>query len=465
MQFPSRSERYYAIGLLVLGLSSPVLAKTQDAPPQKIPRPVVLPDPLEGVMAVVPSPLPAIPDDPPPCEGAMFDLPLVIEPPDIIIVEVLEALPGRPISGERLIRSDGTISLGFYGSVHVRGLTLDQAKVKIIHHLRQFLSDQTLGLKRFELEAIDNDDLAMPAARVPAANEVVPGRNPFDKTNVVPPGADSPPTGQKPDQEARNLDHARRSPRERRPEPRMTRDGHRPGPPPHRSRPAVRPTAFQDPKADAPINDPKPPAENKPAEVVEIEVQGVMVEVDPVKSDRVFVDIAAHNTHTYFVQGDVGSPGRLPFTGKETVLDAMNYAGGMVPTAEPADIHLYRPARGGKPTKDYLINYEAILKGDAKANLQIFPNDRLFVGRNAVVKKTIQIDRAMAPIQSILAASLQNASTMKGVVEANGSSRTLRQLFDYLWNLPGGTANNFDLKSYLEAVTNQPESKTTAVPH
>src|SRR5712671_6344345 len=44
-----------------------------------------------------PIPPPAIPDDPPPHEGAMFDYPQTIAPPDLILVEVLETLPGRPI--------------------------------------------------------------------------------------------------------------------------------------------------------------------------------------------------------------------------------------------------------------------------------------------------------------------------------------------------------------------------------
>ena len=50
-----------------------------------------------------PHPLPPIPDDPPPHEGAMISLPHVVEPPDLILIEVLDALPGRPISGERLV--------------------------------------------------------------------------------------------------------------------------------------------------------------------------------------------------------------------------------------------------------------------------------------------------------------------------------------------------------------------------
>ena len=69
----------------------------------------------------------------------------VVEPPDLIIVEVLEALPGRPISGERLVRPDGKISLGFYGEIYVAGLTIE-IKEKVIKHLQKHLSDETLGL-------------------------------------------------------------------------------------------------------------------------------------------------------------------------------------------------------------------------------------------------------------------------------------------------------------------------------
>lgn len=72
--------------------------------------------------------------------------PYVVEPPDLLIVEVLETLPGRPISGERLVRPDGTVSLGFYGDVYVTGLTLDQIKAKIVLHLRHWLTDNALGL-------------------------------------------------------------------------------------------------------------------------------------------------------------------------------------------------------------------------------------------------------------------------------------------------------------------------------
>jgi polysaccharide biosynthesis/export protein len=70
----------------------------------------------------------------------------VVEPTDLLIVEVLEALPGRPLSGERLVRPDGTISLGFYGEVHVAGLTLPEIKEKVVLHLRKYLDDEVLDL-------------------------------------------------------------------------------------------------------------------------------------------------------------------------------------------------------------------------------------------------------------------------------------------------------------------------------
>src|SRR5204863_2266894 len=65
----------------------------------------------------------------------------VVEPPDLLLVEVLEALPGRPISGERLVRPDGKITLGFYGEIYVAGLTTDEIKEKIVLHLRKHLHD------------------------------------------------------------------------------------------------------------------------------------------------------------------------------------------------------------------------------------------------------------------------------------------------------------------------------------
>ena len=102
----------------------------------------------------------------------------VVEPPDLILVEVLEALPGRPISGERLVRPDGKISLGLYGDVYVAGLTLPEVKEKIILHLRKFLHDDNLGLIKVD------EETGEPMTR-PRTGELRPRSNPATPTGCL----------------------------------------------------------------------------------------------------------------------------------------------------------------------------------------------------------------------------------------------------------------------------------------
>jgi RNA polymerase sigma factor (sigma-70 family) len=193
----------------------------------------------------------------------------VVEPPDILLVEVLEALPGRAITGERLVRPDGRISLGFYGEVYVAGLTIAQVKEKVIEHLRKWLTDEALGL--------------------------------------------------------------------------VASDGQKPAP------------------------------------------------VAPADSTRVMVDVAAYNSKFYYVQGDVGSPGRLHVTGSETVLDGINFAGGLLPTADPKQIRLVRPGPPGARGEQSLpVDLDAIVKrGDPTTNYQLMPGDRLIVARAAATEPPV----------------------------------------------------------------------------
>jgi polysaccharide biosynthesis/export protein len=70
----------------------------------------------------------------------------VVEPPDLLYLRLEEGLPGRPIEGERLVRPDGTISIGWYGDLDVAGLTVDEIKTRVIGLLRKFIRDEYLGL-------------------------------------------------------------------------------------------------------------------------------------------------------------------------------------------------------------------------------------------------------------------------------------------------------------------------------
>lgn len=186
----------------------------------------------------------------------------VVEPPDVLDVEVRGDLSGRPISGERLVRPDGKISLGFYGELQVAGLTTLEIKEKLIRHLRQFLSDESLGLKK--------------------------------------------------------------------------------------------------------------------------EQQKEVVEVAPRDSALVTVTVQSFNSKGYYVQGEIAKPGRYPMTGNETVLDAINQAGGLLATTVHMNIRLVRPAPPGACCEEtFPVDLSAIVNnGDASTNYQLMPGDRLLVMRD-----------------------------------------------------------------------------------
>jgi polysaccharide export outer membrane protein len=189
----------------------------------------------------------------------------IVEPPDFILVEVLEALPGRPISGARLVRPDGTISLGFYGDVHVAGLNLREVKEKVIHLLVKHLTEEQLGL--------------------------------------------------------------------------------------------VEP-------------DPEDPGHAKP--------------VAPADSSRVYVDLETCNSKFYYVVGQVQLPGRFPCTGRETVLDAINFAGGLIPRTKASELRLVRPPPpGARGQQVWKVDYSRIVnEGDHTTNYQLLPGDQLIVPRD-----------------------------------------------------------------------------------
>ena len=105
-----------------------------------------------------------------------------------------------------------------------------------------------------------------------------------------------------------------------------------------------------------------------------------------------------------------------------------------LPTAEPKDIRLVRPGRDGKPAKIYKVDLEAIReRGDVTSNYQLFPGDRLIVGRNDAVKKTIQVDRLAAGMQSVISAISQESSLLRSLKTTSPENHEaiLKDLVDF----------------------------------
>ncbi len=127
------------------------------------------------------------------------------------------------------------------------------------------------------------------------------------------------------------------------------------------------------------------------------------------------MDVTAYNSKNYYIYGWVNSPGRLPVTGGETVLDALNFAGGLCHGADTSKIRIMRSFPKGSPVQILPVDYDEITTGtDPSTNYQIVPNDRLVVpGAPSAQTPEKTAGRALEPRQD-LPGSLQAISQYAG---------------------------------------------------
>ncbi|HEY2786556.1 MAG TPA: polysaccharide biosynthesis/export family protein [Fimbriiglobus sp.] len=64
----------------------------------------------------------------------------------VVTVSLDQTRAGQLVRGQHLVRGDGTVGLGAYGSVSVLGLTLPQAKLAIEKHLQQYFQAPEISL-------------------------------------------------------------------------------------------------------------------------------------------------------------------------------------------------------------------------------------------------------------------------------------------------------------------------------
>jgi polysaccharide export outer membrane protein len=67
--------------------------------------------------------------------------PYRIEPLEVLLIQAAKPLPGEPIVGPYVVTPEGRINLGYsYGSVRVQGLTIDEAQAAVRKHLALVLT-------------------------------------------------------------------------------------------------------------------------------------------------------------------------------------------------------------------------------------------------------------------------------------------------------------------------------------
>jgi polysaccharide biosynthesis/export protein len=81
----------------------------------------------------------------------------VLEAPDVVQFEVFGLKKGaQPVNGEFMVRPDGTVALGAYGSVLVSGMTLDAARAAVAKHLAKHAHEKDGPQVRATVTAINS---------------------------------------------------------------------------------------------------------------------------------------------------------------------------------------------------------------------------------------------------------------------------------------------------------------------
>lgn len=78
-----------------------------------------------------------------------------------------------------------------------------------------------------------------------------------------------------------------------------------------------------------------------------------------------------------FLVGQVGKPGAFPLNGNESVLQLLTRAGGLSVFADRSNIRVVR--RDRDKVTEYIVDYDAIIKGDLRQDVLLRPGDRIIV--------------------------------------------------------------------------------------
>ena len=78
-----------------------------------------------------------------------------------------------------------------------------------------------------------------------------------------------------------------------------------------------------------------------------------------------------------FLVGQVNRPGAFPLSGNETLLQLLTRSGGLGVFADRSNVRVVR--RDADKVTEFIIDYDAIIKGDLRQDILLRPGDRIIV--------------------------------------------------------------------------------------
>jgi polysaccharide export outer membrane protein len=148
---------------------------------------------------------------------------------------------------------------------------------------------------------------------------------------------------------------------------------------------------------------------------------------------EVSVEISGYNSKVYYIvtQGAGFGDGvyRFPMTGNETVLDALSQINGLRP-ASSKKIWIARPTDDPNCVERLEVNWEDITANAfARSNYQVLPGDRIFVAENHLIALDTSMGYLLAPIERVMGFSIFGVGTVTrfsgSVLNGGGNSNNV----------------------------------------
>ena len=134
---------------------------------------------------------------------------------------------------------------------------------------------------------------------------------------------------------------------------------------------------------------------------------------DEVHDPEVSVDILGYNSKQIYIITDGGGFGetvtRIPYTGNDTVLDAISEVQGLSEVSSKV-IWVARPAPAGTNVAQTMpVDWEAITRGGiTTTNYQLFPGDRIFIEADHQIAFDNAFSKFVAPLENLAGFTLLN---------------------------------------------------------
>jgi polysaccharide export outer membrane protein len=263
--------------------------------------------------------------------------PYRLEPLDALLIQTSETLPNERISGIYGIDLDGSLNLGLgYGRIPVAGLTIQQAEEAIYQHLARRFTKITVAVALSQIRAVQQ----------------ISGEHLVRPDGTVSLG--------------------------------VYGDVHLAG--------LTLPQARY---------------------VIEQHLSQYLIKPE------VSLDVFAYNSKFYYIIADGAGYGqqivRLPVTGKETVLDAISQIYGLPSVASKKHIWVARP-NGLDPCQEQVlpVDWDALTRcGNPATNYQLMPNDRIYVQSDTLIHANNALSKLVSPIERMFGVTLLGTSTVQ----------------------------------------------------